>query len=150
MTIEDKIENESSILPAWFSFITIVLFVWNLLGFLAFFRQQMMPTSALAQLPEAQQVFYTSIPFWAIAGFAVAVFGGVIGCVLLMFKKSLAYDFFIASFVGVLVQQFHAFVLANSIEVFGSSAVGMPFVVFVVALFLIWFSKHCIKQGWIA
>lgn len=141
--------DELSVIPKWFTILTVVVLVWNILGMLAFFGQQTMPAEALAQLPEAQQTYYKAMPLWATAGFAVAVFAGVLGSILLMFKKSFAYELLLASFIGVLVQQFHAFVLANAVEVFGMSALAMPLMVFIVSLFLVWFAKHCIKQGWI-
>jgi hypothetical protein len=154
MTIGNPTDNQNSqepnSVPNWFRLLTVVFLAWNIMGLLAFFGQMSMSEATLAQLPLGQQEFYISTPIWAKAGFALAVFAGTIGSVLLMLKKVLAFQFFVGSFVGVVIQQFHALLLADALTVFGTSAIAMPLTVFIVALFLVWFSKHCIKKGWIA
>ena len=42
-------------------------------------------------------------PAWATGAFAIAVFGGALGCLLLLLRKSTAYYLFIASLLGVIV-----------------------------------------------
>jgi hypothetical protein len=68
-------------------------------------------------LPEVERALYESVPAWATGAFAVAVWGGALGCLLLLLKKKLATPVLILSFIGIVVQMIHSFFIANSIEV---------------------------------
>lgn len=63
-----------------------------------------MNVDALAAMPAAQRAFIESRLEWATGGFGVAVFTGVLGCVLLLLRRSFALHVFIASLIGVAAQ----------------------------------------------
>jgi hypothetical protein len=67
-----------------------------------------------AAIPEAYRAVINGRPTWATVSFAIAVFGGVLGCLLLLIRKSAALYVFIASLLGVIVIVIHAFsMMAN-------------------------------------
>ena len=88
-----------------------LMVLWNGIGVAAFFSQLMMTPEMIAQLPEAQQAVYRDIPVWSYAAYALAVFGGLIGSILLALGKKLALPVLVISLAGVLVQQYYNFVL---------------------------------------
>jgi hypothetical protein len=55
-------------------------------------------------ISESHRAIIEARPAWATGAFAIAVFGGALGCLLLLLKKSAAYYLFIASLLGVIVQ----------------------------------------------
>jgi hypothetical protein len=63
------------------------MLIWNVLGCVNFFAQ--MNPDMVASYRESEQAIIQGRPLWATVGFAVAVFGGALGCVLLLFKKRL-------------------------------------------------------------
>ena len=126
-----------------------VLLIWNLLGLMAFFMQVTMSDEALAALPEAQQEMYQSTPTWVTVAFAVAVLAGTLGCVLLLLRKSSAVPVLIASLVGVVAQMTYIFALSPTLEVMGASAVMMPSLVVVGAIFLIWYARKALAANWL-
>ncbi len=134
--------------PTWFWVVGVIALIWNLMGVMAYIMQVTMTDEALAALPEAERLLYENQPAWATAAFAVAVWGGALGCVLLLMRKSLAVPVFIASLHGVLVQNFHSFFLSKSWEVFGPGGAAMVVMVIVVAVLLIWLARHSRSQGW--
>lgn len=136
-------------LPRRFWVITSIMLVWNLIGVVAFMVDFTMSAEALAQMPAEQRALYENVPAWATAAYAIAVICGTLGCVALLFKKSIAVPLFIASFVAVLVQMGYAFLGSNILEVMGPGSLAMPAVITVVAAFLIWFSMSAKKQSWI-
>ena len=77
----------SSKVPTSFLVISGVALVWNILGALAYVVQVTMSPEALAQLPEAEQAIYANLPSWVTAAFAIAVWAGVAGSILLLLKK---------------------------------------------------------------
>ncbi len=139
----------ASPLPKWFTIAAVLALIWNLIGVMAFVMQMQMTTEMIAKLPEAEQAFYTNIPLWATIAFAFAVFGGAFGALALLMKKAIAQLFFIISLVGVIVQMFHAFVISDSFEVFGSGGAIMPTMVVVIALILVRFSAKAKDNVWI-
>ena len=141
-------DNTAHKAPTWFMVVAVILLVWNLLGVMAYLINVTMSPEALAALPEAQRQLYENTPTWAMAAFAVAVNGGVLGCVLLLLKKNLAGLVLQLSLAGVLVQMFHSFFVSNSFEVLGPGGLVMPIMVMVIAVFLVWFAASAKKRGW--
>lgn len=125
--------------------IGVVALIWNLMGVMNFFMQ--MNADALAAMPESYRAIIESRPAWITGAFAIAVFGGALGCVLLLLRKSAAYYLFIASLLGVAVQLVHTLgVASGSIGVGAFVGVGAALV---VAAFLIWYSKQAKSKGWV-
>jgi len=119
-----------------------VALIWNVMGVINFFMQ--MNPDALADYPEAARSLVEGRPVWATGAFAIAVFGGALGCLLLLLRKSAAYYVFIVSLLGVIVTNIHAFGIAGSTEIWVGSLMSL-----VVSAFLIWYSKQAESKGWI-
>lgn len=135
--------------PGWFWAISGVALIWNLLGVMAYWAHVNMTPEDIAALEAAERALYDSAPAWATAAFAFAVFGGALGSVLLLIRKSWALPVFVISLLGVLVQMYHSFFMTNSIEVYGPGGMIMPVMVILIAAFLVWFSKSSKDKGWI-
>jgi hypothetical protein len=121
-----------------------VTLIFNLMGVLNFFSQ--MSTDSLSAMPEPYRAIIESRAVWATGAFAIAVFGGALGCLLLLFKKSAAYYVFIASLLGAIVAAAHFHVMANFYAI--EALIGSLSQLVVVA-FLIWYSKWVERKGWI-
>jgi hypothetical protein len=63
-----------------------------------FFMQ--MNAQIVASMPDAYRAIVETPPAWATGAFASAVFGGALGGVLLLLRKSIAVYVFVVSFVG--------------------------------------------------
>ncbi len=138
-----------AIAPKSFWIVSSLFLVWNLMGVMAFVMQVTMSEEALAALPEAQRDLYLGTPGWANAAFAVAVFGGTLGCIFLLMRKAWAVPMLILSLAGIAVQMFHALVLSPALEVLGAGGLVMPVLVSAGAIFLIWYSRMARIRDWI-
>uniref|UniRef100_UPI0040483491 hypothetical protein n=1 Tax=Polaribacter sp. TaxID=1920175 RepID=UPI0040483491 len=127
--------------------IGVIALVWNVMGVMAYLAQAYMTDDVLATLPEAEQALYQNIPAWATAAFAIAVFGGSLGCILLLMKKKLAKTVFSISLLGILVQMYYNLFQSNAMEVYGPGGMVMPILVLVIGAFLIWYSQDLTKRG---
>jgi len=126
-----------------------VALVWNVMGVINFFAQ--MNADALASFPESHRAIVVGRPAWATGAFAIAVFGGAVGCLLLLLRKPAAYYMFIASLLGVIVQLIHTLGIARSTINFSPFDISMIILMpLVVAAFLIWYSKRAESKGWIS
>ena len=127
---------------------TVVL-IWNALGVINYFVQ--MNPDVLAAYRESERAIIEGRPAWATGAFAIAVFGGAIGCLLLLLRKSAAFYLFIASLLGVIVTHIHTLgAAAGSTVDFGPTEILAILMSLVVAAFLIWYSKRAESKGWIA
>ena len=135
--------------PTWFWIVAVIALLWNIMGVVAYLGEAFMGAEMMASLPQEQQDLYTSRPAWVTAAFAFAVFGGFLGSLFLLLKKSWATPLFIISLLGVIGQQIHNFFLSNMVEVMGSAAIIFPIIVLIIAIALIFFSRKATSNHWI-
>ena len=138
--------NEKSITRAHWSFwlIGAIMLIWNVMGCINFFVQ--MDPDILATYRESERSIIETRPLWATSAFAIAVFGGALGCPLLLLRKPAAYPLFIASLLGVITTMAHT--LGVGINFGIGEILGIILMPFVVAVFLIWYSKQAKDKGW--
>jgi hypothetical protein len=133
-----------------FWIIGIIALIWNLMGVYAYLTQAYMTDEALAALPEAQRALYDNLPAWVTAAFAIAVFGGALGCILLLLRKKLATSILAVSLIAILVQMTYNLFMSKASEVYGPGGMIMPVMVIVIGLFLVWYSKSVDTKGWLS
>lgn len=64
--------------------------------------------------------YFARFPSWADALWAIGVWGGVLGGILLLLKKSLAVPVLFCSFVGGAAGMSHIYIFSNGLEVVGT------------------------------
>lgn len=140
--------NDKSVGGVHWSFwlIGAVALIWNGLGVVNFFVQ--MNPDMLAAYRESERAIVEGRPAWATAAFAIAVFGGALGCLLLLLRKPAAFYLFIGSLLGVIVTMIHTLGIGAD---FGLGEIlGIILMPLVVAAFLIWYSKQAESKGWLS
>jgi len=122
-----------------------ITLIFNVMGVINYFAQ--MNADSLASFPESYRPIIEGRPAWATAAFAIAVFGGSLGSLLLLLRKSAAIYVLIASLLGVIVTMMHIFGVAGlrSFEIWIGVLMQL-----VVTAFLIWYSKLAERKGWIS
>ncbi|MBE0456405.1 hypothetical protein [Pseudoalteromonas prydzensis] len=139
----------TSTTPTWLKSVAWAALVWNLLGVIAFIMQLLMTPEMISKLPVDQQAAYSNTPLWSTLAFAVAVFAGTVGCIFLLLKNAIARVCFALSLIAIFIQQFYNFIVINSIELLGASAVFMPLLVIIIAVLLLQLSHRGKQQGWL-
>ena len=119
--------------------IVLLGLLWNALGCLNFIMQSIL--GAVADLPLAYKLVIASRPGWVTVAFFIAVFGGALGCVLMLLRRATARPALFLSLIGVLLTTGYALWL-------GAAATGgLPVVIssgmsVAVAGGLVWYT-HC-------
>jgi len=125
--------------------------VWNLIGILFYVSEVTATPEAMAEsFSQAQIDFLIGKPAWATGAFAVAVNAGAFGSLFLLLRKAWALPMFALSLAAVLVQNVHAFGMANGLEIWGMNGLILPGVVIVIAVALLLYSQSTKKRGWIS
>jgi hypothetical protein len=139
--------NDNSVSTVHWSFwaITIFMLIWNVMGCINFFIQ--MNPEMVASYRENEQAIIAGRPLWATIAFAIAVFGGALGCILLVLKKYAAFYLFVFSLLGVVVTTVRALGIGVNFGV--GEILGIILMPLLVAAFLIWYTKYVANKGWV-
>lgn len=128
--------------------IGVVALLWNLLGVNAYLQEAYQTEAFLAAYNEDQLALMNSTPAWITALFAIAVFAGAIGALLLLLRKKMAVPLLFLSFIAALIQMGYSFFATNSAELFGTmQGVVMPIFIIIFSAFLVWYSKDARAKG---
>ena len=113
--------------------------VWNLVGCLNYVAQT--NPDVVAQMPDVYQVIINGRPAWATAAFAIAVFGGAVGCILLLLRRRVAIGVLVLSLIGII-----------GTAVFTAMLIGLvPSVMmsFLVGAALLWYATIAQRKDWL-
>jgi hypothetical protein len=136
-------------MPKWYTPITIVALIWNLLGCVAYLSDVRMTHEDVARLTVAQQELYASRTIWSVSATAIAVWCGAAGSLGLILRKRWAMPLLLASVVGLIVQDFGLFVLTKAVSLAGPVVLILQGLVLFIALGLVWLGRRAIANGWI-
>jgi len=132
-----------------FWLVCILALLWNIGGAINYIMQTNL--DFVSTLPETHRAIIQGRPIWATGGFAIGVFGGAIGCLSLLFRKSHALYIFIISLLGIAITMLHTINVAASIISFSTSEIVVMIILpLIVAALLVWYSKLAIGKNWIS
>ncbi|MEQ8624228.1 MAG: hypothetical protein RJQ00_05220 [Vicingaceae bacterium] len=120
------------------------------MGVSAYLTQAYTTPEMLEALPELERDLVNSTPAWVTAAFAVAVWGGALGCLLLLLRKSIAHLILMISLLGIVVQMSWVFFVSNSVAVYGPGQSVMPIMVIAVGILLILLASKAKSRNWVS
>ena len=125
----------------------VVNLLWTAMGSFDFVMTNTQDDAYLSGmgLNAAQIAIYNATPIWMTVGWAVGVFGGVIGAILLLMRKKLAAPVLAVSFVGAVASQMQM-LTAEAREAFGAT-VWMSAGIIVWALLIAVYAWAMAKRG---
>ena len=122
---------------------------WNGMGVHGYISQAYKLSAYTDAYTKEQLEVMSALPSWYTALFAIAVFSGALGCILLLLRKKAAKLLLILSFIAATVQMIYFLFIADLKGIDFSANEIMAYMIIVFALFLVWFSSHSVKKGWI-
>jgi hypothetical protein len=105
--------------------------LWNCGGAFDYLMTQTRNASYMSAFTPEQLAYFYGFPKWVVATWAVSVWGGVAGALLLLLRRRLAVPVFAASLAAMLPTFFHNYVLTDGLAVMGGVA-GLAFTVVIV------------------
>ena len=126
----------------------IVALLWDAMGAMDYVMTQTQNPEYMARFSPEQLEFFYGFPIWVSAAWAIAIWGSILGCILLLSRKGLAAPVFLVSWLAMVVTSFHNFVLSNGLEIMGDP-VSLVFtaVIFLVALALYLYARAMRNKG---
>lgn len=129
--------------PAWLRIVAGLGLLWNLYGIYMY----LMTVGVVAGADEAA---VGAMPAWVTGAFAIAVFGGALGCLCLLMLKRWSKLLLLLSLLAVLAMDLWMFVLSG----LGGSAppaeMAVTACVILVAILLVWLAYSADKKGWLS
>ncbi len=136
--------------PVWFWVVSAVALLWNIMGALAYLSQAYMSIEDLEKMSQAERLLHESQPAWVTGAYAIAVWGGVLGCIALLLRKKWARPVLLVSLIGILGHMVYLFFMSNTFEVVGSDKMVMPIIIIIIGVCLVLFAKSSQNKGWIS
>ncbi len=126
--------------PAWLRIVAALGLAWNLYGVYVYLMTVGVLGGGDASMSSA------AMPKWVVGAFAIAVFGGALGCLLLLMLKRMATMLLVLSLLGIIVEDVWAF----GMRVGGDDNMILSLAVNLVAILLAWLSYSAGKKGWLS
>jgi hypothetical protein len=134
--------------PVHLWIVGIVSLLWNAFGCYDYLMTMTANEAWMAQFTAEQIAYWESLPAWNAATWALGVWGGLVGALMLLLRSRYAVWAYAVSAFGAVVglgyQMFMTEMPASMTE--GAMAI-MPWVIIIVALFQLWYSWSMEKKG---
>lgn len=103
--------------------------------------------SYMSQFTPEQLEYFYGFPGWVVAFWAIAVWGSVLGSVLLLLRARAAAPVFLISFLAMVVTSFHNFFLSEGLEMMGTAGAIFSGFIFLFALALWLYARSMAERG---
>lgn len=134
----------------WFWVLAVLGLLWNLMGVTAYLMEAFLKEEAIATYTDAQKAIFIDQPTWLTAAYALAVFGGALGCIALLVRKKWATPLFLISLLAAVARTCYYFFMTNATDVFDMiQGTILPIAVIIIAALLYIFSKIATERRWI-
>lgn len=126
----------------------ILALLWNSFGCVDYTMTQTRRDEWFAQMgmTAAQLKYFDAMPAWTHAAWAIGVWGGALGAILLLLRRKWALPVFVVSFLGWLAGAIYAFALSDGLEAMGPMW-PMQIVIGGACVFFIWYAWMMGKKG---
>lgn len=138
--------SEARAAPGWFPIAAIGALLWEILGCGIYV---MAMTTDPSSLPVDQRAMADATPLWMNAAWAVAVWIGLAGAVLLLMRRRLAEPLLLLSLIAVLVQFSGLLIVPELRNLVASDDLFLPFVIVVVCYGIWMLARRARKSGWL-
>ena len=102
-----------------------------------------------AAMPLDQRAAYEAEPMWVTAAFAISVWVGVAGALMLLMRKKLAEPLLMVSLAAVLVWLAGLLVVTGLRENMSANDLLVAIVVTALTWTIFWFARHSRQRGWL-
>jgi putative Mn2+ efflux pump MntP len=133
-------------LAGWYLPAAIASLLFMILGCAAYL---MHVTADPAQMPPDQRAAYDALPVWVTAAFAVAVWAGAAGALLLVLRRKLAEPLLLVSLVAVLMWLAGMMLTARVRDSMSTNDWIVPIVVATLTWTIFWFARHSRQREWL-
>jgi len=141
--------DDASVKPTTLFWVVAALFlIWGLMGCGIYLAEVIPSDEKYAEMfGEDYASVRHLVPTWGIAGFATAVWSGLLASILFILRKRLSVPVFILSLVAAIIGFLPVFTNSTIREAYGPSFWVMPLIVVSLGIFEIFYSRKQRANG---
>jgi hypothetical protein len=143
-------ETKATPTPHHLWIVGIVGLLWNLMGAVDYLMTQTKNEAYMGQFSPEQLEFFYGFPVWLVALWALAVWGGVLGAVLLLLRRKSAVPVLLVSLLCMVSTAVHNYGFSSGAEIMGGKGLIFTGVIFVIALCLVIYARKMARRGVLA
>ena len=136
-------ENTSNKPPIWFWIASTIGLIWNGMGISHYLGQAYNTDGWRSQYTAEQLEVVSNYPSWLTAAFAIAVFAGTLGCILLLLRKKFANFMLLISLIAVIIQM--GYLLSQG----HTDNMVMTIMIILFSVLLVLFSRKAVSSKWL-
>ena len=106
-------------------------------------------TSDPNSLPLDQRALVMARPMWSVAAYAVAVWVGLIGAVLLLMRRKLAEPLLLVSLIAAVFTFLPYAVVPRVRDIVSTNEIAFALVILAITWTIFWFARHSRQRGWL-
>ena len=134
--------------PALFWVLAVLFVLWGLIGCSMYLVEMMMSDEAYAETFGAELASVRDVyPVWGIAGYATAVWSGLLASILFILRKRISVSIFALSLCAAIIGFIPSFTNSALRDAAGPSFWVMPLIVVALGVFEIWYSRRVLKPS---
>ena len=138
--------NEQTTATPWHLWaVGAVALLWNCIGAFDYTMTESRNAAYLAPFTPEQLAYFLALPKWVVATWAVGVWGGVLGSLLLLLRQCRAEQVFAVSLAGMAATFLHNYALSDGIRIMGGGAVVFSAVIFSIGGALLFYTRGMVK-----
>lgn len=126
--------------------IGVLALLWNGMGAFDYLMTETQNESYMSRFTPEQLEFFYGFPTWVVALWAIAVWGGVLGALLLLFRSRFAAPTFLVALVAMVLVTIRNYVFAEGMEVTGSAGVLIFNAVIFLFSLLFWLYARAMSE----
>jgi hypothetical protein len=144
----DMQEAVSARTPAHLWIVGILSLLWNAFGCLDYTMTNLKNPAWIAQMNAEQIAYMNSLPAWHTGMWALGVWGGLAGSVLLLMRSRYSVWAYALSAIGAVIGMgYQMFVVHMPASMTAGPMVVLPWFIVIFALFLLWYAWTMEKKG---
>lgn len=130
----------------WYWVICVLGLLWSLGGGYDYLMTVTENADYMARVPAETLEYYNGFPNWLLWPWAIAIWGGVLGWVLMLLRLKLAIPVFLVALGGLVINMIY-FGLTGGYSIMGLMGTIMMGVVLAISVFALWFARRSRAKG---
>jgi hypothetical protein len=130
----------------WFTAAAIASLLFMLVGCIGYLMDV---TTAPADIPVDRRAVYDARPGWQVGAYALAVWIGLAGAILLLMRKKLAEPLLLVSLLAAIVTFLPYAIVPGVRDNISTGDIVAALIVLALTWTVFWFARHSRQRGWL-
>lgn len=102
-----------------------------------------------SELPLDQRIVAEARPIWAMAAYAIAVWTGLAGTILLLLRRRLAQPLLLVSLMAAVITFVPYALVAGVRDNISTNDIAFAIAILAITWTIFWFARHSAQRGWL-